>query len=154
MRQKPVSAATPGADADAASAPGADADAAADVAAAAARAALAVDVSLVDRDRWWAVGEGARSVSARLGALLRELYARAGAPAAVILVTHSRLLRQLFRERETAAFSATPLGVALGAQLVANCAVLRVVLADDAGEAPPRIAGAQFLFGSGFKGQR
>ena len=31
-------------------------------------------------------------------------------------------------------FSATPLGVALGAQLVANCAVLRVVLADDAGE--------------------
>ena len=119
------------------------------------RARLAVDVSLVDRDRWWSVGEGARSVSARLGALLRELFARAGrSEAAVVLVSHSRLLRQLFRERASAAFAATPLGAALGVQFVANCAVLRVVLADDAGEAPPRVAEAQFLFGSGFKGHR
>ena len=52
----------------------------------------------------------------------------------------------------------------LGAQFVANCAVLRVELdrtASDGGgasdassnvERPPHIIGASFLFGSGFKG--
>jgi len=143
---------------------------------------LRVDTSLVAEREWWTVGESRAAVTARLGALLGRLLGRlaqtgtqssggeASAGGALVLVAHSRMIRQLFREYGGVGEPGAS-GVVEAAQssLVANCAVLKLAIRfpDAAGVPPwdtagssqkspqsgpqPHIKSACFLFGTGFK---
>jgi len=109
-----------------------------------------VDVSKIAQERWWSVAETSGSVRRRVAALLRELYCRCEHRPAVF-VGHSRVLRDMFKEHHVDS------GVRVGDRLVANCAVLRVCLGprgdnDSDGDDDCAILSAEFLFGTGFKG--
>lgn len=124
-----------------------------------ARKAAEVDVSRLPTDgAWWVVGEKTDAVVARLATLLRELYELASAGGggtgggAVVAISHSHAMRHLFRHYATPAFGRSERGAALGSTMVENCAVVRVRLELEApGE--PRIADAELLFGSTFRGK-
>ena len=113
-----------------------------------------VDLSKIEEEAWWRVGETGASTSDRLQELLAFLFNKTQGiemtgHGAIVLVAHSRIIRSLFRMfSNESQFSE---------KLVENCAVIRLALssrtqlnkADDI--AGVHITSAEFLFNSGFR---
>ena len=105
-----------------------------------------VDLSFVDSEIWWRVAESSQSVNKRIGNLLEELYKRCEHQPAVF-VGHSRALRDMFKVySENRSSCTTKCGGSLASTLVANCAVLKLVITPG-----KNIRKADFLFDSGYK---
>ena len=109
----------------------------------------------MENETWWTIGEDDESVYARMTALLRQLYAHAeeaGSEEAgsIVFVGHAQVLCRLFRKHLSPDFAATKLGSGLQAKTFANCAVLKMKLAQEGLEALPIVVHAEFLFESGF----
>jgi len=114
-----------------------------------------VDVSKIEEETWWRVGETGESTSNRLQELLEFLYNEAEGSGTsgyggIILVAHSRIIRSLFRLfSNESQFSE---------KLVENCAVIRLALSSHTeldntadGRTSVHIRNAEFLFNSGFR---
>jgi broad specificity phosphatase PhoE len=122
------------------------------------RGAVSLDMSALEREgapaQWWLPLESKADRHLRLRRLLAELFRLAesgalaqGAPTRLVLVSHSFLIRDLCREHvdERAPFAQSALRATLAKKTVANCAVLALDLAQEAGETGALIVGARLL---------
>lgn len=108
---------------------------------------VVIDTTHVSREQWWTIGESQRSIDDRLAQLLDFLYSKAPPidgkkspdEAAVVLVTHSRVIRAAMRSFHEGKASQEQSDarkiLAVGGEgkdvtrnLVENCAVLRLRL--------------------------
>lgn len=109
-----------------------------------------LDVSDLEGEVWWTLGESNESFKERIKRLLFKLYEISAQESATVFVGHSRVIRCFFQQCASKKLSETDIGINLQERFIQNCGVLRIKLKvlEEKGIV---IEDADFLFGTGFK---